>query len=91
MCYGMMALSTCYFLSVVLEAFLLCKPVEFNWNKLGTTGACANENLAYLLAAITNLIIDVLIVALPMPMLWRLKLSSTKKLNISAMFGLGAV
>lgn len=85
-----MALSMGYFISVFLETFLLCQPVEFNWDKT-IEGTCTNQGLAYLLAGITNLLIDVLIVVLPMPVLWKLKLPLAQKFGISAMFGLGAL
>jgi hypothetical protein len=89
-CYGTMAVSIGYFCSVFLEAFLLCTPVTYNWNKT-VTGSCANVALAYLFAGITNLLIDLIIVALPLPMLWRLQLPVAKKIGISAMFSIGAV
>lgn len=85
-----MALSIGYFITVFLEALLLCNPVEFNWDKT-LEGTCANVALAYLLAGITNLLIDVIIVILPMPMLWKVKIGFSKKIGISAMFGLGAL
>lgn len=83
-----MALTACYFVSVLLEGFLLCQPVQFNWDKT-IPGECHNENLAYLLAGITNLIIDVLVVVLPIPMLWGLQMPLTKKIGVIGMFSLG--
>lgn len=65
-CYGTMALSVGYFIMVFFEAFLLCTPVEFNWDKT-VEGACApNTRLVYVVVAIINLLLDVLIVILPM-------------------------
>jgi hypothetical protein len=85
-----MAVSIGYFWSVFLEAFLLCRPVTYNWNKT-ITGTCADVALAYLFAGISNLLIDLIIVALPLPMLWKLQLPVAKKIGISAMFSIGAV
>lgn len=79
------------FHSVLLEAFVLCKPVSYNWDKTIPGGRCANENLAYLLAGITNLLIDAIVVILPIPMLWRLQMPLCKKLGVVGMFGLGAM
>lgn len=86
-----MALTICYFVSVLLEAFLMCHPVAYTWNKSVAKGSCTNLNLAYLLAGITNLLIDALVVILPMPMLWGLQLPLSKKLGLAGMFGLGSM
>ncbi|MCJ1266488.1 hypothetical protein MMC22_006373 [Lobaria immixta] len=89
MCYFTIALTICYFLSFLLGVFLLCRPVSYGWDKSIPEGSCANENLAYLLFGITNLIIDALVLILPMPMLWRLHLPLSKKIGLAGMFGLG--
>ncbi|KAI0198324.1 hypothetical protein F4808DRAFT_462803 [Astrocystis sublimbata] len=90
-CYGMMGISAAYFLSVFLETFFLCKPIQYNWDKSIPDGQCSNQNLAYLLAGVTNLVIDAIIVALPMPKLYGLQIPLARRLAIGAMFALGAV
>lgn len=70
-----MTVSVAYWISVFLEIFILCTPVEFNWDKSIPGGHCDGDNITYLVAGITNLTIDVFIVALPMPMLFRLRIS----------------
>ena len=86
----MVVLSLAYFVSVVLESFLFCRPVAYNWNK-SIDGTCKDPSLGYLLAAITNLLIDVIIVFLPLPLLWKLQMQLTKKIAITGMFSLGLV
>ncbi|KAH7320744.1 hypothetical protein B0I35DRAFT_199222 [Stachybotrys elegans] len=88
-CYGTAAAATCYFISVFLEGFLLCTPAAFTWDKTIVGGTCKNENIAYLVAGITNLLLDIIIVVLPMPTLMGLKMSLGKRLGIIAMFSLG--
>ncbi|KAI0552561.1 hypothetical protein F4679DRAFT_581464 [Xylaria curta] len=90
-CYATMVVSAAYFLSVLLETFLLCDPVQFNWDKTIPNGKCHNQNLAYLLAGITNIVIDAFIVALPVPKLYGLHIPLAKRIAIGAMFGLGAL
>lgn len=75
---------------VFIQAFAFCRPVSYNWNK-SLHGTCHDPAVAYLLAGITNLVLDVIIVYIPMPLLWRLQMSTTKKLGISAMFSLGVM
>jgi hypothetical protein len=88
--YVMMAVSLGYLIMVILEGFLLCRPVSYTWNKL-QIGKCGNERKVYLSSGIVNLIIDAAIVILPMPMLWGLQLGMAKKVALTVIFGLGAL
>ncbi|KAI1491110.1 hypothetical protein F5X96DRAFT_678595 [Biscogniauxia mediterranea] len=90
-CYRTMGISTACFISVMAEAFALCTPVEHNWDRSIPGGKCDNEQPAYLIAGIMNLVIDAFIVALPMPMLFGLHMSLTKRLSIVGMFSLGGL
>src|SRR4051812_22403499 len=69
-CYATTAVSICYFSSVFIETFALCKPVQYNWNK-AIPGSCSEDlTTAYVVAGTMNLVIDVFVVAMPIPMLW---------------------
>jgi uncharacterized membrane protein len=81
-------LSIALLVAVVLESFLLCRPFEFTWNKT-IDGVCGSSLKAYLSVAIVNLIIDLSIVALPMPVLWGLKMARKKKVAITFILCLG--
>lgn len=88
--YVLMAASVGYLIMVILEAFLVCKPFAYSWNKL-REGHCNNQLMVYVSSGIVNLVIDVAIVILPMPMLWGLQLGVPKKIALTFIFGLGAV
>lgn len=88
--YVLMAASVGYLIMVILEAFLVCKPFAYSWNKL-REGHCNNQLMIYVSSGIVNLVIDVAIVILPMPMLWGLQLGLHKKVALTFIFGLGAV
>lgn len=89
-CHILAAFSWSYFVMVFIQSFAFCHPVSYNWDK-SIDGTCHDPAMAYLLAGITNLVLDVIIVYLLMPLLWMLQMSRTKKLGISAMFSLGAM
>jgi hypothetical protein len=90
-CYVTGALSFAYFVTVFLESFLLCTPVQYNWDKTVPNGKCANQTLAYLVSGGTNLVIDAFIVVLPMPQLYGLQIPLQKRIAIAAMYSLGAL
>ena len=90
-CYATMVVSFAYLLSVILETFVLCRPVQYNWDKT-IKGTCdKNIMVGYILSGSTNLLLDVIVVVLPMPVLWKLRLPWGKKIGIMAMFSLGAL
>ena len=65
-------LSVSLMLAVVLATLLICHPLRLNWDK-AAGGSCGDTSALYLGGGIVNLILDVTIVALPMPMLWGLQ------------------
>jgi hypothetical protein len=90
-CYVLLVISALYWISIVLETFLLCKPVEYNWNKK-INGHCTKHlREVYMSAGIINLLVDFIIIAMPMPMLIRLTLPTRKKIGLIAIFSVGAV
>ncbi|KAH6627451.1 hypothetical protein F5144DRAFT_575896 [Chaetomium tenue] len=50
LCYATMVATSAFFISVLLETFVLCKPVQFNWDK-SIAGTCEGQNIAYLVRA----------------------------------------
>ena len=55
----------------------------------GGKGSCGTEKPLDLYIGVSNLILDVAAVALPMPVLWGLKMNVGKKVMLSGMFGMG--
>ena len=86
-----MALVIAYWFSTVVRMFFLCSPFAYTWDKTVANGSCVNLPAAYLSVSIINLILDVMVIILPMPMLWRLQMPTSKKVVISGVFGIGGV
>ncbi|EEQ29907.1 hypothetical protein McanMca71_006285 [Microsporum canis] len=82
------ALTIALFLAGVLEPFLLCHPLSYTWDK-AEAGSCGNATKAYLAVAVTNLIIDLSIYLLPIPVLWNLQMNRTKRLALCSIFAVG--
>ncbi|MCJ1420924.1 hypothetical protein MMC32_007284 [Xylographa parallela] len=75
--------------SVVLCAFLLCKPFAFNWDQTIPGGSCGNQILSYIITGSFNILTDFMILALPMPMVWNLHVPRKNKIALFGMFGVG--
>lgn len=89
--YVVMALTAGYAITNLTQLLLICRPVVFNWDKTIVGGTCSTEETPFLASACINMSIDVIIVVLPMPMLWRLQMPTQKKVALSGIFGIGAL
>lgn len=87
--YSLMGAVTVYFVLVVLLALLICHPVAFNWDVTIPDGYCDDHKAAFLSSAVLNCILDVAILALPLPMLWGLKMVTSKKIGVTIMLSVG--
>ncbi|OBT84042.1 hypothetical protein VE02_09043 [Pseudogymnoascus sp. 03VT05] len=76
-------------ISIVLESFLLCSPVEFNWNPTLPSGKCGNRNVAFVMAGVLNMVTDLMVMALPLPYIWGLQLPLGRKIGLTFVFCLG--
>ena len=90
-CWSVIGLNATIFLSVVLGNLLICRPIIYSFVKTIPNGKCGNLISFELYAAIMSLITDLLVVLLPLPVLWRLHMSSRKKVQLTFVFGMGAV
>ncbi|KAI0018401.1 hypothetical protein F4780DRAFT_751397 [Xylariomycetidae sp. FL0641] len=90
-CKALMTVAVIYLMVNTVDSFVLCQPVDYNWNKSIPGGSCNGQSKAFLAMATTNLIIDVCIVILPMPMVFGLQMSLSKRFGIAGMFSLGAL
>jgi len=89
MVYAATALVVAYWIASIIRICFLCKPIAYLWDKNIADGVCMNVTAAYLSVSGINLILDIMVVALPMPILWTLQMPKSKKIAISAVFGVG--
>lgn len=69
----------------------MCIAIWTGWSKEHAPRYCINQNAFFLTASGVNIGIDVFIGLIPLPHLWRLKLSLKKKLMLIAIFSVGFV
>ncbi|KAI4252331.1 MAG: hypothetical protein LQ352_004359 [Teloschistes flavicans] len=82
-------------LSVVLGivstfgAAFQCTPVKFLWDFTVPGGHCINFSAFARFTGVMNVVTDVLILSLPIPIVWSLHLERSKKIGVCALFLLG--
>ena len=79
-----------YWIACTVLAFAGCTPFARNYDKT-VPGTCVNLIDFFRWNGICNLLIDFLILLLPIPMVWQLKIAIKQKLVLSAIFGLGVL
>ncbi|KAL8969891.1 MAG: hypothetical protein Q9197_004102 [Variospora fuerteventurae] len=85
------ALNVLTFLSIFLASFLICTPIYYAFDKTIPNGRCGDQRKFELFTAIMSLLLDLLLVVLPLPMLWRLQMKRKKKIQLSFVFGTGMI
>lgn len=86
-----MAVQILWGLAGFLQIILLCRPIQFNWDKTIPNGTCGSYEKAYVGAHIIILTLDFGVAVLPIPVLWSLQMASRKKVGITIMFVIGIV
>ncbi|KAJ0120563.1 hypothetical protein J7T55_015292 [Diaporthe amygdali] len=86
--YGVMGIVVAYWIGTFWADAFLCDPPRKAWD-ITTPGTCGNANMMYTAMASADLIIDIIVILLPMPILWRLQLRTSRKVLLTAIFGLG--
>lgn len=76
----------------VAVTILQCTPISYNWDKWDGLhhGSCwANFQALAWTSSASNIVFDLVVVGLPMPSVWQLKLNRRKKFLVVFMFGAG--
>lgn len=74
----------------VLIGLLICRPAQKNWDPT-VEGTCGNQIAGYTAVSVVNVIIDVLMLLLPLPMVYRLQTRPGYKVGLFAIFSVGIV
>jgi hypothetical protein len=79
-----------WMISVTIAQIFTCTPIEGAWN-LAAADHCIDQKKFYYGNAVSNVITDVIILVMPLPMVWNLNMSTNKKVNVTALFILGGL
>ncbi|KAH9889217.1 integral membrane protein [Xylariomycetidae sp. FL2044] len=88
--YGIMALVVCYGISFLVVYQTNCRPVSQIWHPT-PEGSCRDATREQFATIGVNLGLDIAIVLLPMPTLWKLNMPQRNKLVVTLMFSIGLI
>ena len=90
-CWVVMGVIVVYGLWTFFASVFTCWPIPYFWNKTIENGKCLNLMGYWFSNAALNIASDILLLALPMPVLKSLKLPKKQKLGLVLVFGLGGL
>lgn len=79
-----------FYCAAILALHLSCAPHARLWDKT-VPGRCVDTRPLDIASAFVNFVVDVGILMLPQRVIWRLRMSTRKRMGVSAVFGLGIV
>ena len=88
--YTLMAIVISYSVGIIFALIFPCQPVSANWDLSVTDFKCIDKAGIYLATAAANVITDVLILALPIPMILRLHMPKAQKIAVCLVFAVGS-
>ena len=85
---GVMILN--YIVDVII-ALTMCKPIAYSWDKTIPGGYCGDIMAAYRYISVPNLVTDVAMLVLPLPVIWRLNTKLSQKIGLTLTFMTGSL
>ncbi|KAG8170266.1 hypothetical protein KVR01_001011 [Diaporthe batatas] len=90
-CFVMIGVCLVYSPATALATFFNCTPVSYNWTGWTgeTEGSCFSFNTFAWAQSSINIVLDLIIILLPIPQLWKLNMGRKKRIQIVLMFSVG--
>lgn len=88
--YAFMAFTACFTLPLIGLAAFQCIPVSAIWDLQQRKDAkCIDWITVMRLTVVYEIIAEVVLFTLPIPIVWQLQMKTSKKIQLSIFFGLG--
>lgn len=84
---GAMFIHFIVFTAIIVTA---CKPIDSFWNKM-IDGKCLDTRPIGLIGSACSILEDVVFLCLPIPLIWKLKLQTSRKVGITLILTIGVV
>ncbi|KAI4133647.1 MAG: hypothetical protein LQ341_006147 [Variospora aurantia] len=80
-----MGIVIAYFFGSVLSLIFQCAPIDKYWNR-EKPGSCVNGDIVLIVPGAINAVLNFLIIALPIPLLWKLRTTVSQKSVLTGIF-----
>jgi hypothetical protein len=80
-----------YSFSTIFALIFPCKPIAKAWDVTITEGSCINRGAVYIMQAVTNIVTDIVLLLLPIPIVWKLQMPVVQKIGLVLIFVVGSL
>ncbi|KKY20014.1 putative pth11-like integral membrane protein [Phaeomoniella chlamydospora] len=87
-CWIVLGIVIAYGIYAVFVVLFMCTPVKYFWDK-SIKGTCLNNSAVYFSTASFNIISDIVIICIPIPVVKSLQLPKRQKIGLGLIFGVG--
>lgn len=87
-CKILLAANILFYSAIIIGLNLSCRPFPKIWDKT-LDGTCIDLRKIHLGAAVVDLLLDIAILVLPQRIIWKLRISKSKKVGVSMVFTIG--
>lgn len=84
--YILASIMLTFYVTCVFWGLFKCRPLAYTWDKSIPGGHCINVTEYCRWINFPNILIDVVIVVLPLPLIWRLQVSWNQKIDLTVTF-----
>lgn len=84
----LMWVNTAFYSIAVFLAIFACRPRRKIWSP-EIEGKCLESKALYITSAIFNSTSDLIMLSVPLHIIWKLQMSTKRKMGVSAIFGMG--
>ena len=90
-CYLLASVLMGCLLGNVLATSLICVRVKALWDTRTGEGHCFHQNAYFRYSTLPNILTDICMLILPLPVIWQMSLSRRDKVGLTLTFGTGSV
>ncbi|KAK8044185.1 Satratoxin biosynthesis SC1 cluster protein 4 [Apiospora rasikravindrae] len=85
-----MAFIASYTIGLFFSFLFSCDPMRRSWDVLETEGKCINQAALYIATAVANIVSDVILFVLPIPLVVKLHMPKMQKIGLFFVFAIGS-
>ena len=89
--YAMGGIVFCWWIVCQFIVIFECTPIHYFWNRQPVNGHCIDIQKFFVGQAVPNIVTDFALLALPLPLIWKLHIPHGQKFALSGVFLLGSL
>ena len=79
-----------YSTALIITMLLQCRPLSKLWDN-NVNGKCIEVDIVWMVTSSLNVLTDLVLLALPLPSLWRLQMPRRTKVQVASIFSIGSL